>query len=255
MSNHSTHNGSFEHDSGSNPPHIILVPLMAQGHMIPMIDLARLLATAGAVVTFITTAVNAARIRPIIHRIHNSISSIRFVELRFPAAEAGLPSGCENLDLIPSPDLFKPFMEALPLFGEQVKLYLTANQTPAPAHCIVFDSMNSWVSSVAESLGIPHIIFYGPSCFYILCCLLLKKHQVLKSVDDDYELFKVPELPEPVDVMKAQVVRWMDRPGWEKIAKQFYEAEKSAYGVVMNTFEELEMSSLDKFRKEIGKQA
>ncbi|KAH0458338.1 hypothetical protein IEQ34_013653 [Dendrobium chrysotoxum] len=142
-------------------------------------------------------------------------------------------------------------MEALSLFGEQVKLYLTA--TNPTADCIIFDSMNSWVGAVAESLGIPHIIFYGPSCFYILCAHLLKKHQVLKSIDDDYKLFKVPELTEPVEVMKAQVMRLMDRPEWEKESEEFYRTEKSACGVVMNTFEELEKSGLDKFRKEIGK--
>ncbi|KAH0458486.1 hypothetical protein IEQ34_013801 [Dendrobium chrysotoxum] len=246
--------GSSNHNSDPNPAHIVLIPFMAQGHMIPMVDVARLLASSGALVTFITTPVNAARIRPIIDRIENSHLPVRFVQLPFPSADAGLPAGCENVDLISSPDLFKPFMEALSLFGEQVKLYLTAtNQTVVPAGCIIFDSMNSWVGAVAESLGIPHIIFYGPSCFYILCSHLLKKHQVLESIDDDYELFKVPELPEPVEVMKAQVMRWMDRPGWEKVSKEFYKTEKSACGIVMNTFEELEKSGLDKFRKEIGK--
>ncbi|KAL0915329.1 hypothetical protein M5K25_015741 [Dendrobium thyrsiflorum] len=246
--------GSSNHNSDPNPAHIILIPFMAQGHMIPMVDLARLLASSGALVTFITTPVNAARIHPIIECLKNSHLPINFVQLPFPSVDVGLPDGCENVDLISSPDLFKPFMKALSLFGEQVKLYLTAtNLTVVPANCIIFDSMNSWVGAMAESLGIPHIIFYGPSCFYILCAHLLKKHQVLKSINDDYELFKVPELPEPVEVMKAQVMRLMDRPGWEKESEEFYETEKSACGVVMNTFEELEKSSLDKFRKEIGK--
>ncbi|PKU72968.1 UDP-glycosyltransferase 73C4-like [Dendrobium catenatum] len=246
--------GSSNHNSNPNPARIILIPFMAQGHMIPMVDMARLLASSGALVTFITTPVNAARIRPIIDHIENSHLPVRFVQLPFPSADAGLPAGCENADLISSPDLFKSFMEALSLFGEQVKLYLTAaNSTAVPADCIIFDCLNSWVRAVAKSLDIPHIMFYGPSCFYILCAHLLKKHQVLKSIDDDYEPFKVPELPEPVEVMKAQVMRWMDRPGWEKISEEFYKTEKSAFGVVMNTFEELEKSGLDKFRKEIGK--
>ncbi|PKU72970.1 UDP-glycosyltransferase 73C4-like [Dendrobium catenatum] len=243
--------GSSTHNSDPNPAHIILIPFMAQGHMIPMLDVARLLASSGALVTFITTPVNAARIRPSIDRIENSQLPVRFVQLPFHSADVGLPAGCENVDLISSPDLFKPFMKALSLFGEQVKLYLTA--TNPTADCIIFDSMNSWVGAVAESLGIPHIIFHGPSCFYILCSRLLKKHQVLKSIDDDYKLFKVPELPEPVEVMKAQVMSLMDRPEWEKESEEFYKTEKSACGVVMNTFEELEKSSLDKFGKEIGK--
>ncbi|KAI0502277.1 hypothetical protein KFK09_017224 [Dendrobium nobile] len=248
-------NGLSNHSSDPNMVHIILIPYMAQGHMIPMADMASLLASSGAVVTFITTPVNAARIRPIIDRIENSHLPVRFVQLPFPSAEAGLPAGCENVDLISSPGLHKPFMEALSIFGEQVKLYLTTkNPTTMPVDCIIFDSKNSWVGAVAESLGIPHIIFYGPSCFYILCSHLLKKYQVLKSIEDDYKLFKVPGLPEPVEVMKAHVMRLMDRPGWEKVSEEFYKTEKSACCVVMNTFEELEMSGLDKFRKEIMKE-
>ncbi|KAK8937260.1 UDP-glycosyltransferase 73C6 [Platanthera zijinensis] len=243
----------INHLNHSKKPHLILVPLMAQGHMIPMVDLACLLAGAGALVTFITTPVNAARIRPVIRRIESSGLPVQFVELCFPAVEAGLPAGCENIDLIPSPDLFKTFMESLSLLGPQLKLHLAAASSAPPPDCIIFDSLNSWASTVAKELGVPHLMFYGPSCFYILCSLLLKKNQVLKTIADDFELFPVPGLPEPVEVMKAQVSRWMDRPGWEKISEEFYAAEDSAQGIIMNSFEELESSALELYRKEKGK--
>ncbi|KAK8937261.1 UDP-glycosyltransferase 73C3 [Platanthera zijinensis] len=222
---------------------------MAQGHMIPMVDLARLLAAAGVQVTFITTPVNTARIRPIIDRIERSALPIHFVDLRFPTAEAGLPDGCENIDLIPSRNLFKPFIEALPLLRPQLELYLSA----APPDCIIFDSMNSWAAAAAKDLEIPHLIFHGPSCFYMLCSLLLEKSQILKSIAGDFDPFLIPGLPEPVEVMKAQVTRASDAPGWEKIKERFLAAQESAHGIVINTFEELELSVLEKYKKETGK--
>lgn len=43
--------------------HFILFPLMAQGHMIPMIDIARLSAQRGLIITVVTTPHNAARFK------------------------------------------------------------------------------------------------------------------------------------------------------------------------------------------------
>ncbi|THU45322.1 hypothetical protein C4D60_Mb02t16650 [Musa balbisiana] len=53
---------------GTRKPHFVLVPLFAQGHMIPMIDLARLLAIRGMVVSVVTTPVNTARFKAMIDR-------------------------------------------------------------------------------------------------------------------------------------------------------------------------------------------
>ena len=78
-------------------PYFVLVPLMAQGHMIPMVDMARLLAEHGATVTFVTTPVNALRIKKIIEKIKQSQLPIDFLKLEFPCEKAGLPelSRCE----------------------------------------------------------------------------------------------------------------------------------------------------------------
>ncbi|PKA64549.1 UDP-glycosyltransferase 73C4 [Apostasia shenzhenica] len=248
-SGNETSNGSSRHKQ--RPPHFVLVPLMAQGHMIPMVDLARLLADAGSTVTFITTPVNAARIRPVADRIRLSGLPITFVELRFPAAETGLPDGCESVDLITSADLFKPFFEALSLLADPLKLYLS-ELTPPP-DCIIADSMNCWTASVARSLGLPRFIFHGPSCFFIFCSLMLRQHKSLAAVAGDLDPVVLPDLPQRIEMLKVQVVRWMDRPEWEKISQEVRAAEASAQGVVMNTFEELEPWCLERFRKTTGK--
>lgn len=82
--------------------HFILVPFPAQGHMIPMIDIGRLLAQRGVLVTIITTPINAARFKPVLDRAIQAGLRIQVIELRFPCQEAGLPEGCENFDMLPS---------------------------------------------------------------------------------------------------------------------------------------------------------
>ncbi|KAF2565755.1 hypothetical protein F2Q68_00024298 [Brassica cretica] len=48
----------------SYPPlHFVLFPFMAQGHMIPMVDIARLLAQRGVIITIVTTPYNAGRFK------------------------------------------------------------------------------------------------------------------------------------------------------------------------------------------------
>ncbi|KAJ6418587.1 hypothetical protein OIU84_001867 [Salix udensis] len=47
--------------SQSHQLHFVLFPLIAQGHLIPMFDIARMLARHGVIVTIVTTRLNAKR--------------------------------------------------------------------------------------------------------------------------------------------------------------------------------------------------
>ncbi|EMS58679.1 UDP-glycosyltransferase 73C1 [Triticum urartu] len=78
--------------------HFLLVPLVAQGHIIPMVDLALLLAAWGPRVTVVTTPVNVARNRATIDGARRAGLAVELVELPFPGPQVGLPEGLENLD-------------------------------------------------------------------------------------------------------------------------------------------------------------
>ncbi|CAL9180158.1 unnamed protein product [Musa hybrid cultivar] len=114
-------------------PHFVLVPLMTQGHMITMTDLALLLADRGVLVSFITTPCNAARIKDTIHRARDSGLPIRFVELPFPGAEEGLAEGWENIDDLPRAELYINFYRATYLLRQPLELYLQGQQQPYPS--------------------------------------------------------------------------------------------------------------------------
>ena len=73
------------------PLHFVLFPFMAQGHMIPMVDIARLLAQRGVTITIVTTPHNAERFKNVFDRAIESGLPINVVHVKLPYAEAGLP--------------------------------------------------------------------------------------------------------------------------------------------------------------------
>ncbi|XP_039144076.1 UDP-glycosyltransferase 73E1-like [Dioscorea cayenensis subsp. rotundata] len=239
-------------------PHVVLVPLMAQGHIIPMLDMARLLAERGTRVTFITTPVNASRIKPIIVRVHESNLPIDFIELPFPCTEAGLPPGCENCDLIPSNDLFPTFFSSLQLLALPLEQRLK-NLVPRPT-CMINDMFNPWTANVARSLNIRRLVFHGPSCIHIYCSHVFHLHKIYETVTDEFEEIAVPGLTDYDDVVgqsfkvcRMHAPGWFTSPGYEKLREEVLHAEETADGVVINTFDDVEPMFVEAYKKVVGK--
>ncbi|EMS63294.1 UDP-glycosyltransferase 73B3 [Triticum urartu] len=90
-------------DDEQRPLHILFFPFPSPGHLIPIADMAALLATRGAKCTILTTPVNAATIRPAVDRANDarrgtadspSPPAIQISVVPFP--DVGLPPGVEN---------------------------------------------------------------------------------------------------------------------------------------------------------------
>lgn len=230
--------------------HFVLVPLVAQGHIIPMVDLACLLAERGVHVSLITTPTNAARVRPIVQRSIESDLSIQIVELKFPCAQIGLPDECENVDLIES-SYFIAFFEVLKLLREPLDQYLRAHRIPPS--CIISDGCNPWTVEIARRFSIPRLVFHGPSCLFALCDHITSKHKILYHVTDYSEQFVVPDMPVTLRFNKATGPGFFNAPGWEKIRDDVIEAERTADAIILNTFEDLEREFVELYEKELGK--
>ncbi|GFS45714.1 UDP-glucosyl transferase 73C2 [Actinidia rufa] len=153
----------------AHQPHFIVFPLMAQGHMIPMIDIAKLLAQRGVKVTIVTTPLNAEQFKTIIAR----------------------AKGLYSMELV---------------------------------------------------------------AFSLLCSLNVKAHNVLDQVNSDSEYFVVPGLPHKIELTKAQLPGFnpSSSSGLKSVSDQIRKAEKEVYGVVVNTFEELEAEYVMGYKKAKG---
>ncbi|KAJ4789227.1 Glycosyltransferase [Rhynchospora pubera] len=233
---------------GDKKAHFVLIPLVAQGHLIPMTDLAHLLAERGVHVSLITTPTNATRIRPIVQRSIESNLPIQFVELKFPCAQIGLPDECENFDLIDSNN-FLPFVEVYSLLRNPLEQYLLAHQIPPS--CIISDGYNHWTAEVARRLCIPRIVFHGPSCLFALC----NYNTIRKSnhLTDYSEQFVLPHMPQTLQSNKANELNTFNAPGWKEFNENVFKEETTADAIVLNTFEDLERQFIELYEKVTGK--
>ena len=234
------------------PSHFVLIPLMAQGHMIPMVDIAQLLAARGVLTSIITTPVNAARFNASIEESQASGLPIRLVQLPFPSQEAGLPDGCENLDSLPSKESLLNFFKATSLLGPVVDEYLSNLETPAS--CIISDMGLPWTSKTARKLGIPRLIFHGTCCFSLLCMLLVRRSEAYDSVSSDDEPFTVPGIPHKIEITRAQLPSNVAmKSSMKGLRDEILESEAAASGVVVNSFDDLEQGYTDLYPDAIGK--
>ncbi|WRX24613.1 UDP-glucuronosyl/UDP-glucosyltransferase - like 10 [Theobroma cacao] len=196
--------------------HFVLIPLMSPGHLLPMTDMARLLAEHGVIVSIVTTPLNTIRFKSTIERAVESGLHIRLLQLQFPSDPLGLPEGCENMDQLPSRDLIKNFFKAASMLQQPFEQLFNELQ-PRPS-CII-----SEVSKVHETMS-------------------------------KFESFLVPGLPHRIELTKAKLPENLN-PGSNDLTNMrsnIRAVELIADGIVVNTFEELESEYVKEYKSVKG---
>ncbi|KAK1265175.1 UDP-glycosyltransferase 73C3 [Acorus gramineus] len=223
--------------------HFLLLPFMASGHMLPMSNIAILLARRGASVTLITTPLNAARLRPTLSP-HQPLISL--VALPFPPApDSGLPDGCESFDALPSRDHEPAFFRATEALLAPTLHHLRA-RCHAPPSCVIADALLPWARKVAREFRAPRLVFHGYAFFATLCLHNLVAHGALARVGGGHERVVVPGMPHVVEITEEQLQV-------DARLEDLWEARETADGVIVNSFEELEHEYLDIYREATGK--
>lgn len=230
----------------------LLVPLVAQGHIIPMVDLARLLAARGSRVTVVTTPVNAARNRAAVEGARRAGLAVELVEVTFPGPQLGLPEGLENADQMVDRGMYLKFFEAIWMMAEPLEEYVRS--LPRRPDCLVADSCNPWTAGVCDRLGIPRLVMHCPSAYFLLAVHNLSRHGVYDRVgDDELEPFEVPDFPVPTVGNKATFRGFFQWPGVEKEHRDVLDAEATADGLLINTFRGIEGAFVDGYAAALGR--
>lgn len=216
--------------------HFVLFLLMSPGHMLPMIDLATTLThqKQNIIVTIVTTPHNASRFS----QTFSQNSQIQLLQLQFPSKDAGFPEGCENFDMLPSMSMAHTFFKVANTLLQDQAEEAFEKLTPKPS-CIISDVGFPYTSKIATKFNIPRISFYGVSCFCLVWQQKLIVSNVMEKIATDSEYFLIPEIPHKIMITKAQTPSSNDED-WKDFVDQMAAAEMVSYGVVVNSFEELE---------------
>ncbi|THG15266.1 hypothetical protein TEA_029708 [Camellia sinensis var. sinensis] len=123
---------------------------------------------------------------------------------------------------------------------------------PCPS-CIIADKNIAWIGDTARKFGIPRILFDGMNCLALLCAHNLENFEDYENVSES-EPFELPGLPDRIELTKAQLSMFFNpsSPQWQDFRNRMQAAEAVAYGVVINSFEELEPRFVYEFRKVKG---
>ncbi|KAD4384426.1 hypothetical protein R6Q59_011453 [Mikania micrantha] len=232
--------------------HFLAIPLLCPGHLIPMVDMVKLIAQHSVTVTIVITPRNSDRYGAVLHRAIASGLPIKLLQLEFPASDHGLPDGCESVDDLPTFDLSKNFFAACATLQKPLEeVLLELNPKP---NCIISDKHLPWTFEVAKKFQIPWVIFDGMSCFTQLATHNLCVSNIHEKLTDS-DMLILPGLPDKIRMTKSQLPGLFN-PGNSTKAKELKsvrervrEAELEAYGMLINSFEGMESRYIDEFKK------
>ncbi|KAJ4827457.1 hypothetical protein Tsubulata_932976 [Turnera subulata] len=145
--------------ASNNKPHAVCIPYPAQGHITPMLKVAKLLHHKGFHITFVNTEYNHKRLLK--SRGPNSLDGLP--DFRFETIPDGLPPvDADATQDIPSlcdstsKNCLEPFRQLLS------KLNASSADLP-PVTCVVSDGVMSFTLDAAEELGLPIVLFWTTS--------------------------------------------------------------------------------------------
>ncbi|KAH6774449.1 UDP-Glycosyltransferase superfamily protein [Perilla frutescens var. hirtella] len=227
-------------------PHIVLFPFMAKGHTIPLLHLAQLLLDRSVDITIFTTPANHPFISQSLPR-----SNVSIVDLPFPHNIQGLPQGAESTDKLPSMSMFLSFVRCLKLMQPAFEQEL--QKLHPHVSCIISDGFLHWTLESATRFGIPRLSFFGMNYYASVVSRDAGANGLLSLHESDDEPFTLTGFP------WIQLTRNdFDDPFNKRDPRgphldfifESITATANSYGLLVNTFYELEQLYADHYNRE-----
>ncbi|KAL7254849.1 hypothetical protein ACSBR1_009070 [Camellia fascicularis] len=130
--------------------HIVMLPWLAFGHMIPFLELTKLIAQKGHTVSFVSTPRNIDRLPKMPP---NLASLINLVKLQLPQVEK-LPENAES-----TTDLPYDKVKYLKMAYDQLQQPMTQLLADMAPDWVIYDFAPYWLGPVAAKLGISSVFF------------------------------------------------------------------------------------------------
>ncbi|XP_015060144.1 7-deoxyloganetin glucosyltransferase-like [Solanum pennellii] len=241
-----------------NKPHAVCVPYPAQGHINPMLKLAKILHHKGFHITFVNTEFNHRRfLRSRGPHSLDGLLSFRFVTIPdgLPPSDADATQDIPSLNESTTNTCLGPFRELL------AKLNGTNNTSNVPpVTCIVSDGIMSFTLAAAQEIGVPEVQLWTTSACGFLgymhyTTLIEKGYAPLKDVSyltNGYLETTLDCIPGMKDVRLRDLPSFLRTTNPDdfmiKFVLQETERARQASAIVINTFETLESEVLESLR-------
>nr|XP_017224742.1 PREDICTED: crocetin glucosyltransferase 3-like [Daucus carota subsp. sativus] len=227
---------------GNPQEHIVMIPFLAQGHIIPFLELAKKLQeTTNFTITLVSTPLNIQKLKAT----QSSTCKIHLVSLPFNPSDHDLPPNAETTEALPlyqigalchaSTALETPF--------QQLISTLTFEQGKPPL-CIISDVFMGWTNRVAKLLDIINVSLstcgaYGTAAFHSVWQSLPQRY-----VKSDDEEFVLPGFPETCKITRAHLHKHVRNADGSDRGSKFFQPQLSlclgSFGWLCNTVEEIE---------------
>nr|UXB92763.1 glycosyltransferase [Helleborus thibetanus] len=226
-----------------SPLHVLMVSFPAQGHVNPLLRLAKRLASMGLYITFSTTKDIGIMIQSTTRNNSDAPFSIGKGQLRFEFFSDGCDDNDQRgLDLDTS-------MHQLETTGKQSFMELIKKQAELgrPVSCVINNPFVPWASDVATDMGIPCAVLWVQSCAVFSAYYhYFHKLASFPSLEQPELSLSIPGLPSLESDEIPSFLHAVD-PKYPSlkaaILGQYKNLEKS-FCVLVDSFEELELEAI-----------
>ncbi|XP_019166176.1 PREDICTED: UDP-glycosyltransferase 92A1-like isoform X2 [Ipomoea nil] len=229
--------------------HIVMLPFMAHGHMIPFLGLAKQIKqTTAFKLTIVTTPLNVQYLTSCIDD-----PEIRLAALPFTGADHGLPPGVENTEALPLRYMFTMVQSTVAL-KDPLRNFISdmAAKDRKPPLCIISDVFMGWASEVARSCGTVNVGF-STSGAYGTACYMSIWRDLPHLAASDYGEFTVPAFPDSCRFNVSKLHPFMraanGEDSWSKVFRSTISGCFESIGWLCNTVKEIEPLGSDALGK------
>ncbi|CAN6232194.1 unnamed protein product [Urochloa humidicola] len=234
-------------------PHAVCLPFPAQGHITPLLKLAKILHGRGFDVTFVNTEYNHRRLV----RSRGAAAVAGLPGFRFAAIPDGLPASDADATQDPATISHATKHHCPPHF----RRLLAGGLGAAPVACVVADGLMSFAVDAAAELGVPCVLFWTASaCGYMgyrnfrplidRGIIPLKDEEQLTNGFMDMAVDWAPGMSKQMRLKDFPSFLRTTDPDDILLTFQLGEVERaeSASAVIVNSFDEVERAALDAMR-------
>ncbi|KAK2660248.1 hypothetical protein Ddye_006781 [Dipteronia dyeriana] len=169
--------------------------------------------------------------------------------LKFPFKESDLPEGLENFSYVISDEHRHNIAKGIFLLQQPIEQFIRDNRPDF----IVADMFHFWLSDLASDLGIPRLTSHGMGHFGLCAEDCLFRYESHKTVQSDKEPFLLPGLPGQIQMTRSEIADWIKVPdAFTGLINMINKSIEKSYGVLVNSFYELEKDCADHYRNVLG---